>query len=86
MSLLLPYILSSMVLDSSQMVLIIRKHLLMANIIILDKSYYYNHPKKSIPGDVLALALHLGVFGSGLQADGLGHLKLPLDGQNNHPC
>ena len=66
MSLLLPYILSSMVLDSSQMVLIIRKHLLMANIIILDKPYYYNLPKKSIPGDVLALALHLGVFGAGL--------------------
>ena len=57
----------------------------MANMIILDKSYCYNFPKKTIPGDVLALALHLGVFGTGLQPDDPGCPETPLDGQYEHP-
>ena len=39
----------------------------------------------SIPGHGLALALHLGVFGAGLQPDGPGCLETPLNGQYNHP-
>ena len=57
----------------------------MGNMIILDKSYCYNFPKKSIPGDVIALALHLGVFGAGLQPDGPDCQETPLDGQYDHP-
>ena len=52
----------------------------MVNMIILDESYYYSFPKKSSPGDVLALALLLGVFGAGLQLDGPGYPETPLDG------
>ena len=67
MSLLLPYTLMYLVLDFSQMVLAVRKHLKIAKIIILNNVFYCNFPKKSIPGHVPALALHLGVFGAGLQ-------------------
>ena len=37
----------------------------MTEIVILDSSYFYIFPGKSIPGEVLALSLHLGVFGAG---------------------
>ena len=85
MSLLLPYTLVSLVLDCSQMVLAVQKHPQMAKMIILDKSYCYNFPKKkTIPGDVLARALNLCVFGAGLQPDGPGCLETPLNGQYNH--
>ena len=84
MSLLLPYTMVSLALDFSQMVLAVRKHLKMAKIIILNNSYYFNFSIKSISGDVLARALHLGVFGAGLQPDGPGCLETPLDGQYNH--
>ena len=40
MSLLLPYTMVSLALDFSQMVLAVRKHLKMANIIILDIFYF----------------------------------------------
>ena len=40
--------------------------------------------KKSLSGEVLALALHLSVFGAGLQPDGPGCLETPLNGQYNH--
>ena len=53
----LPYTLVSLVLDFSQMVLAVRKHLHMTNIIILNNSYYCNFSKKSIPGDVRAQVL-----------------------------
>ena len=49
----------------------------MVNMIILNNSYYCNLLKKSTPGDVLALALHLGVFGAGLQPDGPGCQETP---------
>ena len=47
MSLLLPYTMVSLALDFSQMVLAVRKHLKMANIIILNNSYYCNFSKKN---------------------------------------
>ena len=53
--------------------------------IILNNSYFCNLLKKSTPGDVLALALHLGVFGTGLQPDGPGCPETPLDGQYENP-
>ena len=84
-SLLLSYTLMSLVLDFSQMVLAVRKHLKIAKIIIPNNPCYCNFPKKSIPGHVLALALHLDVFGAGLQPDGPGCPETPLDGQYDHP-
>ena len=84
MPLLLPYTLVSLVLDFSQMVLAVRKHLKMAKIIILNNSYYCNFSKKSIPGHVLVFALNLGVFGAGLQPEGPGCLETPSNSQYNH--
>ena len=49
----------------------------MANMVILNNYYYCNYLKKSISGDDLALALHLGVFGAGLHPDGPGCPKTP---------
>ena len=77
MSLLLPYTLMYLVLDFSQMVLAVRKHLKIAKIFILNNPFYCNFPKISIPGHVLALALHLDVFGAGLQPDGPGCPETP---------
>ena len=79
-SLLLPYTLVSLVLDFTQMVLAVRKHLEMAIIIILnnpEKPFSCNYSKNSLPGEVLALALHLGVFGAGLHPDGPGCPETP---------
>ena len=59
------------------MVLAVRKHLKIAKIFILNNPFYCNFPKKSIPGHVLALALHLDVFGAGLQPDGPGCPETP---------
>ena len=84
MSLLLPYTLMSLVLDFSQMVLAVQRHLKIAKIFILNNPCNCNFPKK-INGDVLALALHFGVFGAGLQPDGPGCPETPLDGQYDHP-
>ena len=75
MSLFLPYTLVSLGLDFTQMVLAVRKHLQKANIIIQNNPFYCNFLKKSIPGHVLALALHLGVFCAGLHPDGPGCLE-----------
>ena len=84
MSLCLPYTLMSLVLDISQMVLAALKHLKIAKIIILNNVFYCNFPKKSIPGHVPALALHLDVFGAGLQPDGPGCPETPSNSQYNH--
>ena len=35
--------------------------------------------KNSLPGEVLALALHIGVFGAGLHPDGPGCPEKPLN-------
>ena len=75
MSLLLPYTLMSLVLDFSQMVLAVWKHLKMAIVIILNNSeqpklMHFFFSKNSLSVEVLALALHLGAFGNGLQPDG----------------
>ena len=45
---------------------------------------YCNFPKKSISGDVLALALHLGVFSAGLQPDGPGCPEKPKTNPGLH--
>ena len=52
------------------MVLAVWKYLQMTNILMLKDFYYYNFPRKSIPGNVLALGLHLTVLGAGLGPDG----------------
>ena len=57
MSLLLPYTLMFLVLDFSQMVLAVWKHLRIAKMIIPNNPCYCNLPKKSIPGDVRAQVL-----------------------------
>ena len=54
------------------MVLADGKNLEMNNFIMLDYFYHLNFPRKSIPGDGLALGLHLGAFGDGLGPDGPG--------------
>ena len=61
------------------------RFILQDNIIKLTNSCDCNIPKKSIPGHVLALALHLNVFGAGLQPDGPGCPETPSNGHNNHP-
>ena len=57
------------------MVLAVRKHLEMAIIIILnnpEQPLLMQFFQKFTPWEVLALALHLGVFGAGLHPDGPG--------------
>ena len=44
---------------------------------MLDSFYFFNFPIKSIPGEVLALGLHLDVLGAGLDPDGHGCLDTP---------
>ena len=61
------------------------RFILQDNIIKLTNSCDCNIPKKSILGHVLALALHLNVFGAGLQPDGPGCPETPSNGHNNHP-
>ena len=65
------------------MVLAVRKHLEMAIIIILnnlEQLILMQFFPKNHSGKVLALALHLGVFGAGLHSDGSGcpqkHLEM----------
>ena len=80
MSLLLPYTLVSLVLDFSQMVLAVRKHLDMAIMIILnnlEQPLLMQFSKNSLFGEVLALALHFGVLGAGLHPHGPGSLVTP---------
>ena len=67
-----------MVLDLAQMVLAVRKHLQMTNMIILDNFGFKKCLKKSISGDVLDLGLHLAVLGAGLGPDGPGCPEKPL--------
>ena len=81
-SLVLPYTLVCLGLDFTQTVLAVHKHLEMAITFILK------NPEKPILmqfllcGKVLALAIHLGVFGAGPHPDGpgcpLNTLKWPL--------
>ena len=86
-SLLLPNTLVSLVLDFTQMVLAVRKHLEMAIVIILinlEQPFLMQFFQKSLPGEVLALALHLGVYGAGLHPDGPGCPETPSNSQHNH--
>ena len=62
------------------MVLAVGKHLEMPIVIILndpEQPLLCNYSKNSLPGEVLALALHLGVFGAGLHPDGPGCPEKP---------
>ena len=62
------------------MVLAVRKHLKMVIIIILinpEQPLSMQLFKKSLPGEVLALALLLGVLGAGLHPDGPGRPEKP---------
>ena len=62
------------------MVLAVRKHLDMAIMIILnnlEQPILIQFSKNSLPGEVLALALHLDVFGAGLHPDGHGCPEKP---------
>ena len=74
----------SLVLDLTQLVLAVRKHLQMTNIIMLENFCYSNFPRKSITGDVLALGLHLAVLGAGLGPDGPGCPETPSNDQYYH--
>ena len=49
------------------------------NLIVFDDFYLYNFPIKTIPGEVLTLDLHLGVFGAELSQNGHGCPKTLLD-------
>ena len=62
------------------MVLAVRKYLEMAIIIILNKPeqpQLMQFSQNLLSGEVLALALHLGVFGAGLHPDGPGCPETP---------
>ena len=69
------------------MVMAVRKYLNPTQLIIPNKFCFKNFAQKSIPGgvlalglfpgDVLALVLLLGVFGSGLGPDGPGCPEIP---------
>ena len=59
------------------MAVAVLKHLELAIIIILKKTHLSDFSKKSLSGEVLALALHLGVFGVGLHPDGPGCPETP---------
>ena len=67
-------------LDFTQRVLAVEKHLEMAIIIILknpEQPLSMQFFQNSVPGEVLGLALHLGVFGAGLHPDGPGCPETP---------
>ena len=62
------------------MVLAVRKHLEMAITIILNKPeqpQLMQFSQNLLSGEVLPLALHLGVFGAGLHPDGPGCPETP---------
>ena len=44
---------------------------------ITNAEFNRDYSKNSLPGEVLALALHLGVFGAGLHPDGPGCPETP---------
>ena len=60
-----------------RMVLAVRKHLQITNLIILDNFSFKNCLKKSIPGDVWAQVLQEPVGGSHVDQDGPGGQELP---------
>ena len=67
-----------------KMVLAVRKHLQITNMIILD-NFVQNCLKNSIPGDVPAQVLQVPVGGSHGDQDGPGCAETPSDDQYNHP-
>ena len=63
--------------DFTQMALCVQKHIRMALIMILNNPYQCNFFINSLSEEVLALALHLCVFGAGLHRDSPGCLGKP---------
>ena len=61
----------------TQMALSVQKHIGMAITMILNKPINAIFSTNSLSEEVLALALHLGVFGAGLPPDGPGCPKTP---------
>ena len=57
----------------------------MAIIIILNNPEQLLFMQNSLLGEVLALALHLGVFGAGLHPDGPGCQETSWYGHFEHP-
>ena len=74
----------SLVLDLTQLVLAVWKHLQMTNMIMFEDFYYYSFPRKSIPGNVFARGLHLTILGAGLGPDGPGSQETPSNYQYDH--
>ena len=66
-----------MALDLVQIVLEIRKNPKPTQLYMLNIFGFYNFPKKSSPGGVLALGLLLAVYGPGPCPDGPGGLEVP---------
>ena len=67
-----------------RMVLAVRKHLQITNVIILDNFCLNNCLKKSIPGDVGAQVLQEPVGGSHGDQDGPGCPETPSNYQYDH--
>ena len=76
-SLLSAYSWLSMALDFTQMVLDVRKNLKPTQFYMLNKLCFNNFAQKSNHGGVLALGLHLAVYGPGLGPDGPGCPEKP---------
>ena len=67
-----------------RMVLAVREHLQITNMIILDNFDLQNCLKNSIPGDVRAQVLQVPVGGSHGDQDGPGCPETPSDYQYDH--
>ena len=66
-----------MALDLVQMDLEIRKNPKPTQLYMLNIFGFYNFPKKSSPGGILALGLLLAVYGPGIGPDGPGCPEKP---------
>ena len=66
-----------MTLDLAQMVLDVRENLKSTQFYLLNNLCYNNFAQKSTPWGVLALGLHLAVYGPGLGPDGPGCPEKP---------
>ena len=75
MSLLSAYSWLFMALGLAQKVLDVRKYLKPTQFNMLNNLCYNNFAQKSSPGGILALGLHLAVYGPGLGPDGPGGLE-----------
>ena len=67
-----------------RMVLAVRKHLQITNMIILDNCSFKNSLKKAIPEDIRAQVLREPIGGSHGEQDGPGCLETHSDYQYHH--